>query len=83
MGERLATVEAQLLAIRDDVNEKHQQNRKSIHELRNGQQDTDDKLDTIHDLVQRILGMGQLSIAVGGILGTIWVVLQIKQALSH
>lgn len=83
MAERLATVEAQLSAMREDVNTKHQQNRSSIHELRNGQQETDDRLGVIHDMVQQVLGMMKLGGVVSALLSAFWLVLQIKNAISH
>lgn len=83
MAERLATVEAELLAMRKDVDLKHQQNRSSIHDLRNGQQRTDDRLGVIHDMVQQVLGILKFGSVLSGMAAAAWTVMQIKNAISH
>lgn len=83
MAERLATVEAELSAMRKDVDLKHSQNRSSIHDLRNGQQKTDDRLAIIHDMVQQVLGILKFGSVLSGMAAAAWTVIQIKNAISH
>lgn len=54
MIERVATLEANYNHLRKDLDEKHEQNRKSIHDMRNSQQDTNDKLDRTNKKIDNL-----------------------------
>ncbi len=68
MAERMATIEAQMVLLREDLTDKHRQNRTAIHEIRDVLQSLVEKLH-LSDI--RHARSGGYAAGAGAVIGTL------------